>query len=182
MRIKIGLVLGLLLALALAGCGKADNGDNGVATADGTASATVQPSVDRAEMTRKFVACMKDQGVDVQMGSSEKGAGEPVQVDPGAGGAQDPKKVEAAMEKCKQYAPNGGEPPKADPAQLEAQRNFSKCMRENGVANFPDPDGSGSIAVQKDSGIDPESDGFKAAQQKCQQFMPTPGSSAKATG
>jgi hypothetical protein len=181
MRIKVGLVLGLLLAVALAGCGKADGNEDGVASAGGTAAgATAQPSVDRAEMAKKFAACMKEQGVDVQMGSAEKGEGDPVRVSPGAGGEQDPKKVEAAMEKCKQYAPSGGDPSKVDPAQLEAQRKLAKCLRENGLPDFPDPDADGKISAQQGSGIDPHSDAFKAAQQKCQQLMGTP--SPRATG
>jgi len=180
MRIKVRLVLGLLLAVALAGCGKAGSTEDGVASAGGTASVTAQPSVDRAEMAKEFTACMKEQGVDVQMGSAEQGEGDPVRVSPGAGGEQDPKKVEAAMEKCKQYAPSGGDPAKVDPAQLEAQRNLAKCLRENGLPDFPDPDADGKMSAQQGSGIDPHSDAFKAAQRKCQQLMGTP--SPKATG
>ena len=56
-----------------------------------------------------------------------------------AGEGTDPEKVEAAMEACKQYAPNGGEPPKLNPEQLEQMRKFAQCMRDNGVRTFPDP-------------------------------------------
>ena len=45
---------------------------------------------------------------------------------------------------------------------------FAKCMRENGVADFPDPDANGQYDLPKD--IDPTSQSFKDAQQKCQQY------------
>jgi hypothetical protein len=128
-------------------------------------------------MALKFQECMKEQGVEVHVGSAVAGAGgAPVQISPGtdAGPPVDRQKAEAAMEKCKQYAPNGGEPPKADPAMAEKMLEFAKCMRGNGVSNFPDPDSSGGMMIREDSGIDPNSESFKAAQQKCQQLMPTP--------
>jgi hypothetical protein len=45
---------------------------------------------------------------------------------------------------------------------------FSECMRANGVANFPDPNGQGVI---QGSGIDPSSPAFQKAQQKCAKYM-----------
>jgi hypothetical protein len=54
---------------------------------------------------------------------------------------------------------------------------FSKCMRDHGFANFPDPQIDGSIVRHPDlqgTGIDPTSPAFQAAQQACQSLMPTP--------
>ncbi len=171
MRTKIGLVLGVLLALSLAGCAKKHSGD-GVATAGGDkkASASATPSLDPEERMIKWQQCLRDQGIDVEINSAE--GKNNVKIKPGDG--SDPKKAEAAMEKCKQYAPNGGEGAKADPQAEEAMRKFAKCMRDNGVPNFPDPSANGGIMMNKDSGIDPESDTFKAAQQKCESLMPRP--------
>ena len=173
--IGVLVVFGGLLA---AGCGRGASDNNGVATAGGanSASPNATASVDQEELARKFQQCMKDQGVDVQLAVPGSAGGGPVQMSPGAGQqVPDRSKMEAAMEKCKQYAPNGGQPPKADPAMAEAMLKFAKCMRDNGVANFPDPDANGGMMIDQSSGIDPESDSFKAAQQTCQQFMPTPG-------
>jgi hypothetical protein len=41
---------------------------------------------------------------------------------------------------------------------------LSECMRANGVPNFPDPNGQGVI---QGSGIDPNSQAFQKAQQRC---------------
>jgi hypothetical protein len=48
---------------------------------------------------------------------------------------------------------------------------FSKCMRANGVANYPDPHAGGGIGFQG-AGIDPSSPAFKAAQTKCNKLVP----------
>lgn len=55
---------------------------------------------------------------------------------------------------------------------------FAKCMRQNGVADFPDPSANGQYDLPKD--IDPTSDSFKAAEQKCQQYN-GPGNQSRPT-
>jgi hypothetical protein len=47
---------------------------------------------------------------------------------------------------------------------------FSRCMRANGVPNFPDPSPGG--AFQVGTGVDPSSPGFRAAQSKCRKLLP----------
>jgi hypothetical protein len=49
---------------------------------------------------------------------------------------------------------------------------FASCMRSHGVPNFPDPDSSGSVSIGSDSGIDPRSPKFQAAQKACEKDMP----------
>jgi hypothetical protein len=48
-------------------------------------------------------------------------------------------------------------------------------MRENGVPDFPDPQADGGIRIQAGpgTGIDPDSQAFKDAQAKCEQYMPS---------
>lgn len=59
---------------------------------------------------------------------------------------------------------------KADPLK------YSQCMRAHGVPKFPDPGPNGElrIAAGPDTGIDPNSATFKAAQQACKALEPTP--------
>jgi hypothetical protein len=173
MRTRTGLLLGVLLTLAIAGCGKESGGD-GVATAGGDksagANASAGPSLDPEERRLKWQQCLRDEGVDIEVESTD--GRNNVKVSPGPD--SDPKKVQAAMEKCKQYGPGGGDLGRDDPAAQEAMRNFAKCMRDNGVPNFPDPQPNGGMMIGQDSGIDPESDTFKAAQRKCEALMPRP--------
>jgi hypothetical protein len=60
---------------------------------------------------------------------------------------------------------------------------FASCMRDHGVANFPDPQvtttpGGGSVGVRQavpaSTGLSPK---FKAAQNACKAILPPPGSS-----
>ncbi|MFF0445966.1 hypothetical protein ACFYT4_06045 [Streptomyces sp. NPDC004609] len=52
---------------------------------------------------------------------------------------------------------------------------FATCMRENGVAAFPDPADDGSLMVGKDSGVDPKSAEFKKAEEACKELSPQGG-------
>ncbi|SEF32295.1 hypothetical protein SAMN05421837_106163 [Amycolatopsis pretoriensis] len=56
---------------------------------------------------------------------------------------------------------------------------YAKCMRENGVPNFPDPAEGGGTILDQNGGVDPQSDGFKAANEKCKQHLPNAGKPGK---
>jgi hypothetical protein len=175
-----------MAALALlSGCaGNKDKGD-GVATAgDGKAASTsADPEEgDIAAQTAKYASCMRENGVD--MPDPEVDDSGRVKFGGPAAGAQpaDREKVQAAQEKCKQYLPNGGEPPQLSTEQLDQMRKFSQCMRENGYPDFPDPQPDGGIRIEGDQNgaMDPESQQWKDAHKKCEEHMPTrPGSSTQ---
>ncbi|WP_436497983.1 hypothetical protein [Actinokineospora sp. HUAS TT18] len=172
MRIRTGLAAGLL-ALALAGCGAADDGGDGVASAGGPGSTTTTPSAKSGPGDQaKFAQCMRDHGVDMPDPEETGAGGKGVRIRIPDG--TDKSKVDAAMTECKSFLPNGGEPPKLDAEQQEQLRKMSQCMRENGVPDFPDPDPNGGIRIEvrPGSGMDPEDPKFQEAQEKCQQFMP----------
>jgi Pectinacetylesterase len=63
-------------------------------------------------------------------------------------------------------APAGTQPVDGEPGLLA----FSQCMRDNGVAEFPNPGPDGLIVDGLD--IDPHSPRFKAAEEACQDLMP----------
>ena len=194
MRIRTGLVLGLLLVLGVAGCGKANSGDK-VATAGGQRSTTssAKPNgLAPAEAALKFAQCMREHGInmpDPKAGSSGEFS---INLPDGT----DPTKADAATQQCKQYMPNGGEPQKMDPQRLEQMQKFAKCMRDNGVPNFQDPDPNGGMKVEQHSagdgssnstagGIDPNDPKFKAAEQACAKYQPAgqgPGTSSGGKG
>ncbi|MEV4137886.1 hypothetical protein AB0J72_37655 [Dactylosporangium sp. NPDC049742] len=184
-----GLLLGLLLVLGLtaAGCGKARGGDNGVASAGGTPTASASagsgnqprdPAKDQENML-KYAQCMREHGIDMPDPQFE-GGGVRMMLPQGT----DKAKVDAANAECKQYMPNGGQPMKADPEMQERMRKYSQCMRENGVPEFPDPGEDGGIRFEggQGSNLDPGSEAFKKADQACQQFGPKrPGDGGPAT-
>jgi hypothetical protein len=164
-----------VFALGFAGCARPAVGP-GVASANGggagaAASATPQASLDPAEQGRRFAECMRGEGID--MPDPEIGEGGKVGIRIGTGGGQEPdkQKVAAAMEKCRHLMPNKGEPKPLSPEDLARAREHARCMRENGIPDFPDPQPDGGIRVQIPKG---DMEAFEAASEKCRQFMPGP--------
>jgi hypothetical protein len=71
----------------------------------------------------------------------------------------------------------GGASPESMANPQQAALAFAKCMRSNGVPNFPDPKARGGFLFHTRAGINPGSPVVKAALAKCRHFMPPgPGS------
>ncbi|MFF5249966.1 hypothetical protein ACFY3V_37270 [Streptosporangium sp. NPDC000095] len=164
-------VLGALaLALVLTGCGTAgDDADVASATGGGDKPAvSAAPSLDQHEKGIKFAQCMRENGVD--MPDPEPGKGVAVRI--GKGTSKEA--MEKATAACKEFSPMGDAGPGGgtDPQRAESMREFAKCMRENGVEEFPDPEGGG-LRVTGAIGEDPD---FQTAQEKCsKKFLPEAG-------
>jgi hypothetical protein len=163
------LAVPLLVALAAAGCGGSGDGP-AVATAGGAGGAAPVPASAAAQLSDeerqlKFAECMRENGVEVP--DPEPGGGRLFRFDE----KTDPAKVQAAMEKCRQHLPNGGEKRKLDPEQVERLRKFAACMRENGVPEFPDPSAEGGIQLRLDA-LNVKEPKVKAAMEKCRQYAP----------
>lgn len=174
MRTRMVLALGLLLTMASAGCARDGNGnDPSVASANGanpTASASASAATgDNADAGLKFAQCMRQHGI-TEFPDPKPGGEMAVKISPNT-----PKqKMDAAMEACKKYAPNGGNPPKMDAAAIEQARQMAKCMRENGVPNFPDPDPNGLFKIDGNKlGTGPGDAKFDAAEKACAQYRPS---------
>jgi hypothetical protein len=127
----------LLVTIALGGCSGTD-----------TKNAAPAPSrsADHVTQLRAYAKCMRENGVDMP---DPNGDGVLTAPAVKAGGPVD-KKLEAASEKCRPLLPAdvGGEPGKMSPEELARMRTLSKCMRDNGVPDYPDPDPeTGAIAL-----------------------------------
>jgi len=160
----------LVLALGLGACAGA-RATPGVASAGGpgaTPAATASPEDGRA-----FAACMRENGVDVP----DPEPGKPL----GKGGVAieaGKDKLMPALEACRHFMPKGGENTKPSPEQLEQQRQFAACMRENGVPDFPDPDPDGSGAVREFL-LDRHDDDVLTALEKCRDIVVPEGQSGR---
>ncbi len=124
---RFTIVLLSTVALVLTGCA-AEDAEPGVATAGRPASAVASSAGEAKGDRQKFEKCMSESGVDRNNAT---------EVDDAV--------ITKAAEKCNQFLPNGGELPKLDPQDVEKMRGFSKCMREAGFPEFPDPGPDGSI-------------------------------------
>jgi len=77
---------------------------------------------------------------------------------------------QSAMQACKSYLPNGGNPQPLSAARRNAILAFSQCMRSHGITNFPDPTFQGNrvaLQLRVGTGIDPNSPAFQSAQKAC---------------
>ncbi|MFJ4621944.1 hypothetical protein [Streptomyces sp. NPDC088812] len=160
MRIRTGgaraaLPSALLLALALtvAGCGS--QGDDTDPAAEAAAEADA-----RSEQQAKFVECMGEHGVTVELsdGGGMRLTGRP-----------DKESVDAATEACREYSPVR-EGANADPEVEERMRKMAQCMRDNGVEKFPDPEPGQGIQIGPDVAEDPD---FEKAQTECDKYAPS---------
>ncbi|MBT8228356.1 MAG: hypothetical protein HKP61_18160 [Dactylosporangium sp.] len=160
-----------VVAFGVAGCGGGSDDGTGVATAGGGARSSASASagtLTEDERKLRFTQCLREQGLDV------------ADPEPGVTGRiafgedADPNKIKAAQQACNQYTVNGGEPQTMDPAQLEQARQFSTCMRENGIPDFPDPAADGSIKLGQGA-INRDDPNVKTAIDKCQALRPSLG-------
>jgi hypothetical protein len=112
-----------------------------------------------------YAQCMRKNGVpdfpDPDAQGRLRGAGHEQQDNP---------QFRAATEACRELAPGGEHEKLGDPAFVEQMREFSQCMRENGLPDFPDPDAQGRLRgpghEQQDS---PK---FRAAMEVCRGKLP----------
>jgi hypothetical protein len=73
-------------------------------------------------------------------------------------------------------SPEGGASSSASTGTLQqAAIAYAKCMRSNGVPNFPGPKPEGGFLFNATARIDPSSPAFKAAQAKCRKLLPSGG-------
>lgn len=154
-------VVSVPVLFGLGGCGD-DGGGSGVASAGG-AEVSASRSVSPEDAQLKFAQCMRDNGVDVP--------------DPGSEGAKsrrlgegvEPKKLEAALEKCQSWLQAGGRfPDLKDPEVRDQYVEFAQCMREHGV-NIPDPGPNGEFRLPEG---DIDRNALEKAREKCGDKLP----------
>ncbi|WP_238009845.1 hypothetical protein KZZ52_15065 [Dactylosporangium sp. AC04546] len=173
MRTKFGLAVAIpALMLALAACGSKQGSD--IPTANGTGAAPAAtgsvPSDERKQRALKFAECMREHGVDMpDPNGAEFLGGEGVE-----GVSKD--KLNAATEACRQYMPTDNELRTPSAQDVEQMRKLAQCMREHGIANFPDPGPDGSVSLGG-TGIDPKDAAFKAAEEACKDLRLKPSGS-----
>ena len=154
------LSIGLLaLGLSLAGCG----GGNDDPAAQPSTASTESKAV-------KYSECMRQNGVPSFPDPDANGR---IMLQAGPDSDLNPQSdtFKQAQEKCKEFAPEGAGAP-GNPQQQADMLKFVQCMRQNGVPNMPDPQPGGGMLIGQGSGVDPNSQVFKDAQEKCRAQLP----------
>jgi hypothetical protein len=155
------LLLPILLFALVATAACSGDGGNG----DG------QQSDDPKAMV-KFAQCMREHGQNVP---DPDGESESYAITPPSGGPN--AAWNAAMDACRQHLPAGGAPDAPNATELEAQRQYAKCMREHDIEmSDPDPNtgrsqigGRLANATRDQLRADP---GYAAAVEACKDKLP----------
>jgi hypothetical protein len=168
---RFGLVLVTLLsgALLTAGCSSGSRGpvvpSLGSSTPHGTSSPTGSPR-DRA---LAYSQCMRTHGIKDFPDPSADGD---IRLEAHPGSDLDPNsaRFKSAQQACKSLEPTGS--PQEQAKQHATALKYSKCMRDHGVKDFPDPNSQGGIQISMSPGsdLDPNSPLFKAADKACAGF------------
>ncbi len=162
-----------MMALVTA-CGSntpARSGDGG--SGGNYTSATLQQEV-------KFSHCMRANGVTAFPDPPPSGQ---FTIDGIANGSSldtNSATFQQAMSTCKDLEPPGFTGQGRTPQQQAAALKFAKCMRDNGVPDFPDPTADGPLIdtrrIPSMAGKSPQSDpGFSAATQACHGLLSAAG-------
>jgi hypothetical protein len=131
-----------VVALMGAGCGGGSDepGSTGATTGTGTATATATKKKATArEKGVEFAGCMREHGVrefpdpDASGELTLDGAVNGSSLDP------DGPAWKAAIRACKDLQPAGFTGHKRNAQEQEGAMEFARCIRDNGVKDFPDP-------------------------------------------
>ena len=132
-------------------------------TGHGSGSAQLSAS-DRQRLWLQFASCLRQHGADEPDPSFDSN-GNPQW-------ALNVKSVpQTAQQACASILQSLNLHPaqRADPARIAALTRFAHCIRQHGIANFPDPDGSGNFPTNGDPTLQP---GWAAAFQACSSLQP----------
>ena len=164
----VGAVVALTLAVAACGGGgKA----NGVASLSGsgkaTATTSASSSYDDRQKALAWARCMRQHGINLPDPKFDAWGHSQQQLPSGAQ-TKSPK-FKAADQACQKYLPNGGASEKPNPQEQQQMLQFARCMRQHGIADFPDPDNG---HFQWPGSPERDTPKFKAAQQACERAVP----------
>lgn len=162
-RWRIAVLTGLF-ALVTA-CGSGGEQPDGVASLSegNTPSSTKADDQDDPEeavdQMRAYAKCMREHGVDMPDPEVSPEGGIGLSIEGG-----DKAKVDKADKECKHLMPNGGEPEKPSPEDLDRMREEAQCLRDHGIdVEDPTMDEPG-IHIE---GAGPDDEKFKKAMEEC---------------
>jgi hypothetical protein len=126
-----------MIALICAGCSSGSGQSAGSAATSGTATGTENAT--HREQAVRFAECMRANGVP---GFPDPDASGELTIDAAVNGASlDPGSAawKGAIGACKDLQPPGFTGHRRTAQQQKAALAFARCMRDNGVPDFPDP-------------------------------------------
>jgi hypothetical protein len=163
-RWRLALLAGLC-TLATACASGGDGGGDGVAslsegnTPSSSAAEGDEDPDDDVDQMRAYAKCMREHGVDMPDPEVSQDGGIGISINGG-----DKAKVDKADKECRHLMPNGGEPPKPSPEDLDRMRKEAQCLRDHGIdVEDPTMDNPG-IRIE---GAGPDDEKFQKAMEEC---------------
>ncbi|MFC0037760.1 hypothetical protein [Actinomadura rayongensis] len=153
------------VALFASACGGDESGK-------GVAGSTTSTNPAEKADPIAFSKCMREHGVtgfpDLDADGNSVGTPGPDAVDGKSPVFQAAEKACAPLKPVRKSHPNMSK-------YRDDQIKYSKCMRDKGIANFPDPNAKGDLELDPaKSGIDPESEQFTTAEKACRPLLVVP--------
>jgi hypothetical protein len=160
-----GVVVAVALAVAACGGGKTA----GVASLSGATQTTNAGNANsgKGQAALNWARCMRQHGINLPDPQFDA-QGHSQQQLPSGAQTKSPK-FKAADQACQKYLPNGGALEKPNPQEQQQMVQFARCMRQHGIADFPDPDNG---HFQWPGSPERDTPKFKAAQQACERAVP----------
>lgn len=164
-----GLVVAALFTATLftAAC-SGTSSSSGVASL-GSASASASSSSGGTSAV-PFSRCMRAHGIKDFPDPGSNGA---INLNgaPGSDLSQNDPRFQAADQACQSLLPPGQTG--SSGALKTANLNYAKCMRSNGISDFPDPNADGSLSLKPSpgTGLDPNNPQYKKADNACKHYQ-----------
>ncbi|RJL35593.1 hypothetical protein D5H75_02035 [Bailinhaonella thermotolerans] len=151
-----------VLLWAAAACGGAEPAATTPAGGGGASAADAR----NAEKAREFSQCMRENGIP---GFPDPGPDGKLPAAPLRGLSVDEATQEKALNACREHMPSGMLGGQEDPKVQDQRRKFAQCMRDNGVADFPDPDPEGGFG--DGAGFDTGDPSVQKAAEACEPLL-----------
>ncbi len=179
MRPKTWAVAALAMVVISAGCGGTrSSGGNDTAATPGTVSSGINSTATTRAKAVKFAECMRANGVGAFPDPDASGA---LTIDAVANGSSldtNSAAFKQAVSACKDLEPSGFTGHQRSSQEQEAALEFARCIRDNGVGDFPDP-AKGEPLVDTNRIPSAATPGgmsiLQAAMQKCGQYASAAG-------
>jgi hypothetical protein len=163
----------VMAGLVLAACGSQSTSPHVADASRSPSSASTQPASSTSMQSGSpdpvaYAQCMRSHGVPAFPDPDSSGR---FAIKEGDGIDINSAEYKAANDECKSLLPV----PSADQQSQDhdALLQYARCMRDHGIADFPDPSASGGLQIEGGAGdLNPSNPQFQAAQNACQQLQP----------
>lgn len=171
------LVPALVVVAVVAACGGGEATDDGVVSIDGGEDATTSTRLSTDEALLEVTRCMRDNGIEVpDIGITADGQLDLAPEDMEGVDLED-EEFQAVVASClgafrSSVGFDVSLDPELDAAYQDQLMEFSQCMRDNGITDFPDPQAGAGTPYPLSAWADFGEPEFQDAVEVCQEIVP----------